>query len=723
MPRKTLSAIFLIFPLVLLVSGCTPTTSPVQPEISPSPTPSSDASVTIPNAPDKSIVFVAGPLKSATVYLLTEPDGEPQPISLTPGYYQSPVWSPTGDRVAVYSDHEGRGRVYVIQLNDSEVAPVVNAIDATGPLDSPSGWSPDGRYLLLTSYERVDGEVVVLDLQEGTRTNLTANPAEDEYPAWSPDGSRIAFASDRESTAEEGFEREKQIYLLHLEEGRVERLTDLPLGATHPVWSPDGSMLAFTSPRANGVEDLYVMDADGLNVRQMTNSSGWTYPRGWWHDGSAVVVNHVWGADEQYEALRVPLDGSEPVPLFASDVATGGREHSLRVSGAVSDPPPLPDVPSRPSPVAEPVALVNGVLIDGTGAAPVLDAVVVIRDGRIVAAGPRSNVQIPGDARRIDVAGGTILPGFINAHVHGGFNAYNLRRWAEAGVTTVRDLNANLNYPLFDLRDAAWRYPEYARLVTVGGMITVPDGYPMVPWGSRTAPTVTSVTEAHAVARRMLDAGTDVLKISLESGDIFGQTIPTLSDDEVRAIVEEAHARGTLVSAHVSIASDLERALETGVDDIAHMVTDPLSPALAQRAAESGVIWEPTLELWHGVGHNLHLNAGDNLRAFVNAGGRVALGTDYRGAPGINFDLGMPIKEIRWMHEAGMTPMEIVVAGTQTASSLCNLEEEIGTLEVGKRADILVVNGDPLEDLNALLDVRLVLRDGAIIHFDKGPDL
>jgi imidazolonepropionase-like amidohydrolase len=94
----------------------------------------------------------------------------------------------------------------------------------------------------------------------------------------------------------------------------------------------------------------------------------------------------------------------------------------------------------------------------------------------------------------------------------------------------------------------------------------------------------------------------------------------------------------------------------------------------------------------------------------------VALGTDYGGynAP---FDLGMPVRELEWMSESGMTPMQLIVAATRNAAHLCNMEAELGTIEVGKIADVLVVNGNPIEDLvGAVMDVRLVIHNGVVIR-------
>jgi imidazolonepropionase-like amidohydrolase len=365
------------------------------------------------------------------------------------------------------------------------------------------------------------------------------------------------------------------------------------------------------------------------------------------------------------------------------------------------------------------LALVNGTLIDGTGADPLPDATLVIQEGRIIAVGPRAEVNVPDDAQIIDVQGSTILPGFINAHVHLGFDKEKLEAWAQGGVTTVRDLGAFRSADLFSRRDALLMDNGYARLVAAGPIVTVPEGYPMVPWGVKGLP-VTSPEDAASKINELLDEGADVIKIAVESGYIFSEKIPVLSAEEAAAIVSVAHERGTVVSAHVTASQDLARALDAGVDDIAHMITNPLYDGLIEHMLENDVYWVPTLELWKNVGYG-DRRAIANLAKFVEAGGKVALGTDYAGY-NAEFDLGMPITEIELMQKAGMTPMHIIVAGTKNGAHVCNLDHELGTLEAGKIADVLVVDGDPLEDIHALAKIRMVLHNGVVIRDERSRD-
>jgi imidazolonepropionase-like amidohydrolase len=378
---------------------------------------------------------------------------------------------------------------------------------------------------------------------------------------------------------------------------------------------------------------------------------------------------------------------------------------------------PESDPPTRLEPTLgpRPLALTGGRIIDGAGSPPISGATLVAAEGRIVAAGPSASVAIPAGADVFDASGTTLLPGFINAHVHGAYDAATLRAWAYQGVTTVRDLGADPHRPLLAMRDEFQQDPTCARLVAAGPFVTVPGGYPRVPWGSSFGLAVTSPDDARAKVNRLLDEGADVIKIAVESGASFSRTIPTLSPEEIAAITEVAHSRGTRVSAHVLVEADLERAVAGGADDIAHMVSDSLSDELIATMIARGVLWVPTLELWHGVSGHLGDRAVAFLKRFVQAGGPVALGTDYAGYSS-HFDLGMPVREITWMSEAGMAAMEIIVAATRHAAEACNLGSSLGTLAPGRIADVLVVDGDPLADLGALARPRMVIRGGVVIR-------
>jgi imidazolonepropionase-like amidohydrolase len=349
---------------------------------------------------------------------------------------------------------------------------------------------------------------------------------------------------------------------------------------------------------------------------------------------------------------------------------------------------------------APPIALVGGFLIDGTGAEPVVDALVVIDGCRIVAVGHADQIEIPDDANQIQLEGAVILPGFIDTHVHNTANPLYLDRWAQAGVTTVRDLGAPLGLPYFRWRDRQAEDPETARYLSAGPLVTVPEGYPIVP-NRFTSLAVTSVEDARQQIAQLIADGAEVIKITIVP------ELPSLSEEEAAAIVETAHAQGIPVSAHATNRAALEHALAVGVDDIAHMAEDFVPEAIMQQMIADDVFWVPTLYAGGEQGM-------DNLARFVELGGMVALGTDAGYLDGI--EIGMNMDELTLMHEAGMTPMQIIMAATRNAALVCRLEADLGTIEVGKWADILVVSGNPLDDLGVLEEVLLVIHGGVIIR-------
>jgi len=350
---------------------------------------------------------------------------------------------------------------------------------------------------------------------------------------------------------------------------------------------------------------------------------------------------------------------------------------------------------------------VTGTLIDGTGAEPVPEAVVVIKDRYIAAVGSRKDIKIPENARVFSFPHGTLLPGFINAHVHSKYDEKQLQTWAREGVTTVRDLAEAMGVPWFTLRDQLRANPKNARIVAAGPVFTVAGGFV-----KEVSLIVTSPEDAQEKVNKLIDEGADVIKIGLNS-----PIYPELSPDVVQAIVNTAHSRGKPVAAHVISAHGMGVAVEAGVDDISHLAPIGTKPeALIQQMKAAGIYWIPTFEPLPPAdkGKAIREKAIDDFKHFLSLGGLVALGNDSGSMPGVQ--MGMPITQILCMQKAGMTPMQIIEAATRHAARVCRLEKELGTLQPGKRADLFVVEGNPLEDLNTLTKTRLVIHDGVIIR-------
>lgn len=355
------------------------------------------------------------------------------------------------------------------------------------------------------------------------------------------------------------------------------------------------------------------------------------------------------------------------------------------------------------------LVLVNGTLIDGTGAEPLPNAVLVIQGEQIAAVGSKEEVEIPRGAKMIDVQGATILPGFINAHVHFAFDEKNLQAWALGGVTTVRDeaiISSGGPAKWMAWRDESNQNPEHARLISAGYMMTVPNGYGDL--------FVTSPEEARQKVIDELDAGADLIKISMEDGYAGKSGLPKLTDEQIAAIISAAHERGKLVSGHITQAEYLEILVKAGVDDIAHVAYDPVPDEVWQEMVAKDIYMTPTFTVLRNYGAPI-ATCVSNLRNFLAHGGQMALGNDYGGGPG-EFELGIPMYEIEQMSAAGMTPMQIIVASTKNAAIVSGIDDQVGTLETGKIADVIIVSGDPLDDLQSLTNIRMVIHNGKIIR-------
>jgi imidazolonepropionase-like amidohydrolase len=412
--------------------------------------------------------------------------------------------------------------------------------------------------------------------------------------------------------------------------------------------------------------------------------------------GNQASIAAVDAAPDQAATEAKPLPVITEAPLFITQ-----------------EPQTVPD--SEPVLDGEPVlALVNATLIDGLGGTPLEDAVVLVKGDRIKAAGSKADVSVPEGADIIDLEGGFLLPGFINAHVHLSYNLDTLKGWLEGGVTTVRDLGIAANpvktperwQELISLVTLSWEEPQYTRIVMGTPLITAPRGYGYAK--------VASPEEGRQLVHDMLEGGAMIIKVAIENELPLGKRYPIIDQDVLEAVVAAAHERGAPVSAHVSTLRHVEIAMQAGVNDLAHMPYDRLfTDEMLQQLVENDTYITPTLELWNAVGWGQI--TGQNLGLFYSAGGKVALGTDFGGYT-TPFDLGMPITEILLMRRAGMSPMDIIISTTRNAAYVCGMLDEVGTVETGKLADMIVVSENPLEKLTALEDVKMIMKSGVVVR-------
>jgi imidazolonepropionase-like amidohydrolase len=405
--------------------------------------------------------------------------------------------------------------------------------------------------------------------------------------------------------------------------------------------------------------------------------------------------------------------------------------------GCAPPPPPTPDGSK---------AFVGVRLLDGTGAAPIENAVIVVRDGRIEAAGPADSVPISEGAERIDLSGKVVVPGMVNDHAHvsdiqgleaGHYDEANLLRqlrlYARYGVTTVVSLGGD-GPEAIRLRDAEDASLDRARILVAGNVVTG-----------------TTVEEAQAQVDANEAMGVDFIKIRVD--DNLGTT-EKMKPEIYEAVIARAHEKGLKVASHLFYLDDARGLLKAGTDLVAHSVRDrELDDEVIGLMKDRNVCYCPTLTrevsafAYEGVPEFFEdpffmkdadpavltqlkepermqkmkesasaqaykkalVQANANLKKAADAGVTIAFGTDT--GPAARFQGYFEHMELKMMAEAGLTPEQILRAATSDAARCLGLDE-VGTIEKGKWADFIVLNEDPLTDITKLRGIDSVWISG-----------
>ncbi|WP_417029756.1 amidohydrolase family protein [Cloacibacillus evryensis] len=385
-----------------------------------------------------------------------------------------------------------------------------------------------------------------------------------------------------------------------------------------------------------------------------------------------------------------------------------------------------------------------GTLIDGTGAEPTVGAALLLKDGLIVSSGKYEEVakEAPAGAELIDYGDKYVTPGIIDAHVHvtidpeadfTGFvgrdsdtriahrGTVNLKKTLDGGVTFIRDLGGyhHIDIELKKLIDEG--LIEGCGLLASGEMITMTGGH-----GWKIGRECDGPSEARKAAREQIKAGATVIKIMATGGNLTPgpQGAPQLSEEEIRAAVEEAHKSGKRTTTHSHSAEGVKNALRAGIDCIEHgMFIDeealdfmkahgiPYVPTLvapwicAMVGEERGLSKEAVEKTKSAIGRHM-----ESFRMAVKKGVKIAMGTDA-GTPFCEHGKAY-VGELRLMTEGGFTPMQAIVAATKSSAEVVGVEKSRGTLEAGKEADFLVLAENPLDDIGAFEHIREVYKGG-----------
>jgi len=399
-----------------------------------------------------------------------------------------------------------------------------------------------------------------------------------------------------------------------------------------------------------------------------------------------------------------------------------------------------------------------GTLIDGKSDQPRHNQVILIRGNHIESVSDAAKAKIPDDATVIDLSQATVLPGLIDSHTHiflqgedpahGGYDANILtaplalraaratvaaRRALEQGFTTLRDVETEgAGYGDVGIKQAIEAgYIPGPRLFVSTRAISTTGGYMLEGYAPeldmpKGAQIVDGPVEARKAAREQLDHGADWIKVYMthrswvgKNGELVSQ--PTLTVDELRAIVDETHGWGRKVACHAYGGIGLHRALDGGCDSIEHGLD--LDAAAVAQMLKQGTWYVPTLSAYYYDWGPVDTPAGqrDRLRAAVHepsfkkalkAGVKIVFGTDMGGIPWTD-----PIaQEFSRMVQFGMSPMDAMQSATSRAATMLDMEGKIGVIAPGAFADIVAVNGDPLHDIKELEKVQFVMKDGRVFR-------
>ncbi|HTJ21640.1 MAG TPA: amidohydrolase family protein [Gemmatimonadaceae bacterium] len=663
---------------------------------------------------------------------------KPRVVTVSDGA-ADPAVSPDGAQIAVSI----LGKIWIVPASGGDARQVSNGIS----WDTHPSWSPDGQFLVYAHEDGDGSDLVITNLATGTSAGLYHTDKDIGQTAFTPKGDEIYFVAQSEQL---------DAHLMHvpIEGGEAKPVTE-----THDwhEWSfalsPDGQHVLLASGRYGGA-DLFRIDLPSRAATRLTNTPWNQFSVAWSGDGKTFyyirsvnaidsimampaaggTARTVFTSPYDDKALALSPNGSTAVlcaarKLYRLDLRTGT---TMPIPFAARFVLPAQSVPD--------MVITHARLWDGTGAAPVADRTIEIRGGRIAAIGGNGAPNAMAGVPVIDAHGRTVMPALMDNHYH--FWDYQQGPFLlSRGITNIRDPGAPLSLSM--------NFKEAIAL----GLFPGPDIY-------SAGPLIDGLGDYHPLVDVMIDdtaaAATVVHAFKAQGVDLL-KVYFMLKPDVLCAVVREAHKVGLKVTGHIGVHTSWGQAMDCGIDGLNHIRVwadllpaseqpqgynesldgdknpvprmqadwheiDAVSPrvtALIQRMAKSGVGFDPTLSIQRiddGMRKSLGLaqfaTAQESYRRmekFVARSQQLGVfllaGTD----DGLLFD------ELDAYDSAGVPKPTILEAATANGAKWLGKESEFGTIAVGRRADLIIVDGDPLKTTSDIRKIDIVVKDGRIV--------
>ncbi|MDE2944018.1 MAG: amidohydrolase family protein [Gemmatimonadota bacterium] len=652
---------------------------------------------------------------------------------------RDPAFSPDGSTIAVSI----LGKIWTLPAEGGTARQLTDGAS----WDTRPAWSPDGRFLAYAARSRQGADILVRNMATGGVRFLHGVPGSVGHMQFHPDGSQLFFVDDRS-------QYEAHVWRIPLAGGEAEQLTHT---RSWHEWSfalsPDGNRILLETGRFDGT-DLYELDLEEMSLERVTDTLEREMAVAWSADGTrrAHVMTHN-GQDRivvsvQGERQDFPSAFDQKQLAFHPSgewllVLGGRRMQRLDLASGEFTPIPFEARFAIADDPADDLLITNVRLFDGTGDEAVPAAAVLVRDGRIadVRMGEDAGVpEVGPETAIIDGGGRMLLPGLMDNHYHYWQPLAGADLLA-AGVTAIRDPGSAIQDAM-DFKDAV-RLGVLAGpdVYTAGPLIDGPAGYhPLVDVS------IEDPAAAPALVRALKAQGVDLLKAYF-----------LLDPDVLAAVVAEARVQGLPVTGHIGVRTSWRQAIEAGISGFNHIRVwrdflpleiqvdgrdmsldggrnpvgrmqadwreiDPESPevmSLLELMAETETGLDPTLyiqeiedsdrsrfslEEFH-TARQAYERMGEFVRRAVEVGVPLLAGTDNVGL----------FNELEAYEKAGVPNAAILRAATANGARWLGKEDDFGTVQPGRRAHLILVDGDPLTDIADLRNIELVVKDGVIV--------